>query len=255
MRELTEVAVEDRSEAWAESVRAVIQNASDADQDVQRIFDNAPESWQYWSMQIRPPSPSVSSSTSNSIPQYSDLQSSRPPSVSPSPNATESTESIENDGEQGSIPSYPMRIDVYPSPVVATLWNTFRCVRLHLLITLQELFLFLQKSPISRLPILSSPGAVRATLFATVNDICASVPFLPGDIDATGTLRLFSTAAGDRENFYNSIILLWCLHKVCRVPDLNAGLKVWVVTVLERNGTKREIRQALNLSRMHSITS
>lgn len=80
------------------------------------------------------------------------------------------------------------------------------------------------------------------------------MPFLLVDIDATDTLRLLSTAAGDRGKISNGIVLLWCLDKECRVPDFGAGLKAWVVDVLERIGTKGEIRQALNISRMHPRT-
>jgi len=58
--------------------------------------------------------------------------------------------------------------------------------------------------------------------------------------------------AGARGKLLDNIALLWALHKVCRVPGREPGLKAWIVKVLKGIGTVGEMRQALNLSKLHS---
>ncbi len=253
-REIKEVAICKRDGVWAESLRVVIREVLDADQEVQRNIDDAPEDWRWRSLPTRSSSPCVSTSASSSAHQSSDTESSDTACASLFPRIVEPSDDAEIHGDHERTSSYPLRIDTYPTKAVATLWNAVRCVRLHLFHTLYELLLLLQKHPIWPPPSLPTPAVVRGTVLANVNDICASVPYLLGDIDTNGTLRCFSSIAGDRGKLSNSIALLWSLHKVCRVPNLEPGLEAWVVRVLERIGTVGEMRQALNLSRMHSTS-
>lgn len=253
-RELKEVAIGTRDEVWVESLREVIREVLDTDQEVQRNIDDAPADWRWQSLPTRSPSPCVSTSASSSAHQSSDTESSNSACASLFPRVVEPSDDAEILEDQKQTSPYPLRIGTYPTKAVATLWNTVRCARLHLFHTLYELFLLLQWHPIWPPPSLPTPAVVRGIVLATVNDICASVPYLLGDIDTNGNLRCFSSIAGDRGKLSNSIVLLWSLHKVCRVPNLEPGLKAWVVKILKRIGTVGEMRQALNLSRMHSTS-
>lgn len=251
-RELKEVAICERNEIWAESLKVVIRDALDADQEVQRNIDDAPKDWRWRSLPTRSPSPCVSTSASSSADQSSDTESSDLACASLFRRAVRPSTDPEIDEDEEGTSSYPLRIDTYPTMAVATLWNAVRGVRLHLLHALYEISLLLRQHPIWPPPSLPTPAVVRATVLATVNDICASVPYLLGDIGTHGALRCFNSTAGDRGKLSNSMALLWSLHKVCRVPNLEPGLKVWIVRVLKRIGTVGEMRQALNPSRMHS---
>ncbi len=250
--DLMDVAVGDRDEAWAESLRVVIYDALDADRDVQRNIDDAPKDLRWWSLPSRSPSPCVSTSAFIPARPSSDPRFLYSACASLFPRAVEPSNGAAIDEDQQQTPLYPLRIDTYPTMAVASLWNSVRCVRLHLFRTLYELFSCLQQHPVLPSHTLPTPAVVRANVLTTVNDICASVPYLLGDIDTNGALRSFRSTAGDRGKLSNNIALLWSLHKVCRVPNLEPGLKAWIIRVLERIGTVGEMRQALNLSRMHS---
>ncbi|MCJ1250705.1 hypothetical protein MMC30_007933 [Trapelia coarctata] len=248
-RELGEVPLAERDKAWAESLRMASGIAIDVDRDVQRSFDDAPENWRWRSLSTRSSIPPLStSSRPSSDPGSSNLVS----WSGPSRRVVSLGDGAESDGDHEQPLSYPVRIDVYPTLAVATLWNSIRCTRLHLLQTFVEISFLLKQCLISPPPAFPSPAALRAIVSSTVTDISASVPFLLGDIDALGTLRSGKATAGARGKLSDSIALLWALHKVCRVPGLELGLKAWIVRVLERIGTVGEMRQALNLSRLHS---
>ena len=253
VRDLAAVAIDERDETWEESLRLVGRDTLNTDLDIQQSYDNAPEEWRWRSLPpMEPSGPCASTSASGSAYQPSDPESSDSSSSSHFFRvALPSTDLQLDDIYQNQAPSYPLRIDTYASPFVASLWNSIRCVRLHLLVTMRKLLVLNQQHPISpRLP-LPTPAAMRAIAYSTVNDICASVPLLLGDIDTNGNLCSVKTA-GNRGKLCNRVTLMWSLHKMCRVPGLDPGLKKWIVKILERIGTVGEMRQALNLSKMHA---
>ena len=250
--DLIDVVADERDDTWKESLKLVIHDTVDTDHGLQCSYDNAPEEWRWWSLA---PSEQLNPSTSTSDFNFTYRR--------PDPNLSDSSSSSDsfsaascnpgfytNGRYQDQPPSYPRRIDVYTTPFVATLWNSIRCIRLHLLAIMKDLFVLLQQYPISQPPPLPSPAAMRATVNTTVDDVCASVPLLLGDIDTDGILRSVKTA-GNRGKLCNSITLMWSLHKICRVPGLDPRLKEWIVKMLERIGTVGELRQTLNLSKVH----
>ncbi|MCJ1380885.1 hypothetical protein MMC17_003994 [Xylographa soralifera] len=224
-REAADVAHADRDMGWMQRLGILIQDALDVDQEVQQHLDNPPKGWRWWSLPVpfaKPPASNTSSSSS------------------------ESGES--DDGQHSSSLMHPSRIDIYPTLTVATHWNTVRGNRLPIFRTFRNLSLLTQQHPLFAFPALPSLADLRNSLNATTTDICASVPFLVGEVDASGAL----SDTGARPQGGHVLALIWGLHMLCGVDGLEPGLKAWMLKVLARMGTAGGIKQGLVLSRLHS---
>ena len=267
-KDVREVPDLERNELWDQSLKIVCQAAVELDREIQQSLDKAPENWRWKSISplSRSPSPFRPSSTSSS--------SAHPNSSfegSPSPNTQfglstpfstaffaafpglkhDVRSGNDEDDDEPEPTSYPRRIDVYPTVAVAMLWNTIRVVRLPLFSTMRDLLLLNTHSPRPQSNNLPTPSTLRATLHTTILDITASLPFLLGDITSTGALKAQNDTAGERGGLAMNVSTLWMLHKICRVPGLEPGLRAWIIEVIERIGTRGGIRQGLNLAKMH----
>ena len=223
-REAAEVALADRDLEWMQSLGLLIQDALDVDQEVQQQLDSPPKNWRWWSLPVP--------------------WATRPASS----NSSSSSEPGENGDTQHSSAMYPSRIDIYPNLTIATHWNTVRGNRLPIFRTFRNLSLLTQQHPLFGFPTLPSVADLTNSLNATVADICASVPFLVGDVDASG--RLSDTGA--RIQGGHVLALIWALHMMCGIDGLEPGLKAWMLGVLARMGTAGAFKQGLVLSRLHS---
>ncbi|MCJ1432341.1 hypothetical protein MMC27_001697 [Xylographa pallens] len=223
-REAAEVAHADRDVEWLQNLGILIQDALDIDQEVQQHLDNPPKNWHWWSLPV-PWTGTTASNTSSS-----------------------SSESGESDDGQHSSPMYPSRIDIYPSLTIATHWNTVRGNRLPIFRTFRTLSLLTRQHPLVAFPALPSLADLHKSLDTIITDICASVPFLVGDFDASGALS--DTSA--RIQGGHVLSLIWALHMLCGIDGLEPGLKAWMLKVLARMGTAGGVKQGLVLSKLHS---
>ncbi|MCJ1388911.1 hypothetical protein MMC18_001762 [Xylographa bjoerkii] len=223
-REAAEVAHADRDGEWMQSLGALIQDTLDVNQDVQDHLDKQPENLHWWSL----PLPWASAPASNSSSSASD--------------------SGDSDHGPPSLSRYPSRIDIYPTLTVASHWNTVRGTRLPLFRVFRSLSSLTQQHPFFTFPTLPSSANLHVALTTTINDICASVPFLLGDVNASGTLSDISA----RMQGGHIVVLMWGLHMLCGIDGLEPGLKAWMIKVLERMGTAGGVKQALILSRLHT---
>ncbi|MCJ1398274.1 hypothetical protein MMC11_001471 [Xylographa trunciseda] len=226
-REAAEVAYADRDMKWLQSLGVLIQDTLDLDQEVQHHINNPPEDWRWWSLPVPLANNSASSSSSGA------------------------SESDDSDDGQHSQPSYPSRMDIYPTATIGSHWNTVRGTRLPIFRAFRILSLLVRQHPFVTFPSLPSSVDVYTALNTTVTDICASIPFLMGDVDASGAR---SNTIG-RPRGEHVIVLLWLLHMLCGIDGLEPGLKAWILKVLERMGTAGGVRQGLVLSLVHSEPS
>ncbi|MCJ1418353.1 hypothetical protein MMC32_004700 [Xylographa parallela] len=223
-REAAEVAPADTDVEWLQNLETLIQDALDIDQEVQHHLDNPPKNWHWWSLPV-PWRGTAASNTSSS-----------------------SSESDESDDGQHSAPMYPSHIDIYPSLTIATHWNTVRGNRLPIIRTFRTLSLLTRQHPLIAFPALPSLTDLQTSLNTTIADICASVPFLVGDFDASGAL----SDTGARIQGGHVLSLIWALHMLCGINGLEPGLKAWMLKVLARMGTAGGVKQGLVLSKLHS---
>ena len=225
-REAAEVAYAHRDVEWMQSLGILIQDVLDIDQEVQQQLDNPPKDWCWRSLPI--PSANTSASTNSS--------------------SSSGSSEIDDGQRQYSLDTYPSRIDLYPNLTVATHWNTVRGNRLPIFRTFRTLSLLAQQHPFFAFPTLPSIAALHSSLNDTIADICASVPFLVGDVNASGAL----SDTGTRIKGGHVLALIWALHMMCGIDGLEPGLRAWMLKILARMGTAGGVKQGLVLSQLHS---
>lgn len=146
------------------------------------------------------------------------------------------------------LPMQPKNVHVYHDIWMASLWNHYRFVRIRLLQTLTDCE--------SRLNLTERPEAQmygsntnrttwEDTLVKMVDDICASVPFLMGDIDAQGNLKRGSGGIA-----LGGYFLLWPLHIASSVKIISMEQREWIRGRLRHLGTVMGINQAHLLAAM-----
>ena len=146
------------------------------------------------------------------------------------------------------LPMQPSNVHVYNDIWVASLWNHYRFARIRLLETLvdcesrldfpENLEMRLQESSISL-------RNWNETIIKMVDDICASVPFLTGDIDVQGNLN-----GGFHGIALGGYYLLWPLHVASSAKSIGADQKAWIKGRLRHLGMVMGINQAHLLAAM-----
>ena len=176
--------------------------ALDLQQEMQRWSDASPEPFRYWSL---PPCESL---------PFSDLDAT-------------------------SI--YPKGIFVFKSVQTATVWNVFWCGQIVLLQTMLEYRYGLSAEEYDRSPLPSRYG-IYQSLQDAVDNVCATVPFLLGEIDSKGALN--TQSQGKAIGGYNQV---WSLHVAGSVNCLSPAREAWISDRLLHIGNVFGIKQALVL--------
>ena len=146
------------------------------------------------------------------------------------------------------LPMQPSNVHVYHDIWAASLWNHYRFARIRLLEILvdcesrldfiENLEMRLQESSISL-------KNWNEAIIKMVDDICASVPFLMGDIDVQGNLN-----GGSGGIALGGYYLLWPLHVASSARTIGADQKAWIKGRLRHLGTVMGINQAHLLAAM-----
>ena len=155
-------------------------------------------------------------------------------------------------GDRKESTSCPSHIDVYPSHSVATLWNSVRVLRLYVLRAMVDLWILDYQRNIGLREDLPAPETLYTQMSSTVEEICASVPFLMGDVDDSGNLRAFQGRKSMKPTA--TIGLIWTLHRLCRIPALQPSVKSWLFDNFTRIGGTGGLKVALAMRRMHEGT-
>ncbi len=146
------------------------------------------------------------------------------------------------------LPMQPTNVHVYHDIWVAALWNHYRFARIRLLETLVDCESRLDFSENLEMRLQESSISLRnwnGTIIKMVDDICASVPFLMGDIDVQGNLKRGSSGIA-----LGGYYLLWPLHIASSVRIIGADQKAWIKGRLRHLGTVMGINQAHLLAAM-----
>lgn len=146
------------------------------------------------------------------------------------------------------LPMQPSNVHVYHDIWVASLWNHYRFARIRLLETLvdcESRLGFLENLETRLQESSSSLRNWNEIIMKMVDDICASVPFLMGDIDAQGNLNRGSSGIA-----LGGYYLLWPLHIASSARIIDADQKAWIKGRLRHLGTVMGINQAHLLAAM-----
>lgn len=147
-------------------------------------------------------------------------------------------------GESNVAAAYPPRLDVYPTPVTAHLWNAIRYAHLHVLqkmLQTQDLIRTLQQPPRSRGEQTDLPTQARSDLHDRFTDIL-------GDMASSAHVVMEGTCLWMDPcciPLMNQQFLLWQLQKVYNHIDLPGHVRDWVTEVCRRIGRGGFIRQGL----------
>ena len=136
---------------------------------------------------------------------------------------------------------YPERIWIFKGIQMANARNIFTCARIYLLQAMLDYRARLPLEDFTRSP-LPSEASIRQCLREFVGDICATVPFMLGEIDNQGALNF-----DGRRKAIGAYYLLWPLHVAATVKDLPAAQAVWIADRLFYIGHVAGIKQALLL--------
>lgn len=131
----------------------------------------------------------------------------------------------------GSDPRSRNTIHVYGNPVIAAMWNIYRGARIFLLYGLMKCLTRGQQCGVinSYCPkIIDMNRQASDTLHDLFNDICASVPYLLGELDQQGNLQQCrqSKAVG-------GFLLLWPLRTILLLDMVDPVQKAWITKQLE----------------------
>ncbi|KAL8829784.1 MAG: hypothetical protein Q9191_001811 [Dirinaria sp. TL-2023a] len=143
--------------------------------------------------------------------------------------------------ENGCVVEYPERIWIFNSIQMACARNAFTCGRIHLLQAMLDYRARLATGA-SILSALPSETNLRQRLQELVGDICATAPFLLGEVNIQGALNIDA-----RRKAVGAYLLLWPLHVAATVADLPAALETWIVDRMFCIGHAVGIKQALVL--------
>ena len=146
------------------------------------------------------------------------------------------------------LPMQPTNVHVYHDIWAAALWNHYRFARIKLLETLVECESRLDFPETLEMRLQESSISLRTrndTIVRMVDDICASVPFLMGDIDVQGNINRGSSGVA-----LGGYYLLWPLHVASSARIIGADQKAWIKGRLRHLGTVMGINQAHLLAAM-----
>ena len=143
----------------------------------------------------------------------------------------------------------PEIIHIYHNIFIASVWCFYRCSRLILLLDLIDYEARFRRAAIT--PFASADhqqqqqpksAGWQATITTMVDEICASVPFLLGDLDAGGNLQ-----CGAGRMALGGMFLLWPLQVIGVADVMSRTQRVWIKEILRQMGYTMGIKQAITL--------
>ncbi|MCJ1225005.1 hypothetical protein MMC12_001652 [Toensbergia leucococca] len=221
------VPLRQRDEKWYQNLRKIAIAAVELEIDMQKSIDLVPKSWRPWSLPIHSPP--------------------TPPAVCLQLDPKDALQPQDNMAPF----SNPSRIDLYLSQPIANLWNFVRLARLHLLRALLDLGKLNAEDPVlePRLDSMPSLEHVLQVQCSDVEDICASVPFLLGDVDEAGSL---CAGKEHKPRPSDALGLIWVLVKLCYVPGLHPAVRAWICDIFHRLGSAGGLKIGLRLSKVYT---
>jgi len=142
---------------------------------------------------------------------------------------------------------YPQTVYTFNNIRAATGWNVVWCGRIYLLQSMLEYRngLTAQESQESALP---SKSEISHNLQDTVDNVCATVPFLLGEVDSHGALNTES-----RPRALGGYYLVWPLHVAGSVRCLSFAQEAWIANRLMHIGNVFGIKQAFVLKQYREL--
>ena len=132
-------------------------------------------------------------------------------------------------------------VHIYSSASMACLWNLWRCTRIVLLRCLQQLIVRAQHGEMAPIRTSSPADEDQASKLPSLfSDICASVPYLLGEVDQNGRLHY-----PNRCKAVGGFLLLWPLKMMLALGPTDEAQKDWIKKRLNFIGFALGIQQAL----------
>lgn len=127
---------------------------------------------------------------------------------------------------------------VYPNVWVVGGWNLYRCARI---LTHEVMERWLSRNITYDMAQLRQSEAVLIKLNA---DICASVPYVFGQVDANG----LQTGSSCSPRAVMGIWILWPLYLAATMDTATPTTRAWVINQLDKMGRTMGIQQAISLA-------
>lgn len=134
--------------------------------------------------------------------------------------------------------AYPSRLYFFNDIHQGATWMTFWCSRIHLLEKLIEGQTSLQNTGLAAA--IPSHNDLHTDILTVVDDICASGPYMLGEINEYGALRVGSVGKG-----LGAFYFLRGLHVANMVDDIECNRRRWIRDCLLKIGHSRGIKMAL----------
>lgn len=141
-------------------------------------------------------------------------------------------------------PQYPRKYLIFQDVRHGAKLISFWCSQIHLLQNIQQYIDEFNLHYVSANPVHPTSGQRHRDLMAAVDNICASSPFLLGDLDSNGRILLKADSKALGAHF-----LLYGLFTCIDVPGLSAQQRTWILDRLAQIGHLKGIRQALTCRR------
>lgn len=121
-----------------------------------------------------------------------------------------------------------MPVHLYSSPSMASFWNQYRCMRILLLQCLRRCLSQQETGNASNSQTLSITIGVHtpaaSELPELINGIFASVPYLLGEVDQDGSLKMHQ-----QKKAVGGLFLLWPLRLLLYMNLINPGQRRWIL--------------------------
>ena len=158
------------------------------------------------------------------------------PNYSPSPSASPSPH---------AAMQYPKQIYLFHSYAVAKNWSWVHTSSVLLLQMMLEINSTLAASGMQLPPALAQ-SVLQTRLIQSIDSICNSVPYMLGEVDNVGRLQ-FDTSG----RAMSASLILWPLHIITQVKDLDDSYFTWILEQIYRIGTITGYTQSLKLEKYH----
>jgi hypothetical protein len=141
--------------------------------------------------------------------------------------------------EQETLSSFPTKLFIFTDIQHGALWIGYWCSLIHLMSMLRrglKTLLLINENQL----VLNLLQILKNGILEAVDDICASVPYMIGDIDEKGRLRIASATKA-----MGAFYLLRGLHIANRVQAIPFAQREWILDRLFHIGHARGIKTAL----------
>ncbi|KAL8672685.1 MAG: hypothetical protein Q9168_002869, partial [Polycauliona sp. 1 TL-2023] len=153
---------------------------------------------------------------------------------------------LSNTSPEDQGPIFPKAINIYTGMLQASAWNVLWCGRIHLLRIMLTYRSTLSPDQAKTCP-LPAEESIRQESQHMADNICNNVPFVLGEVDTTGALKV-----GGRGKAIGPFMLIWALYVALSVESMPQSQRDWINGRLSYIGHVMGIQQAFVLRNLRA---